>query len=77
MVDKFVGTWKMTTSDNFDEYMKAIGIILHHLIIYEEIKCMLFSKSLNFVKCKKKSSSKIVSAFNVHYSFSVDGQGVS
>ncbi|XP_056336186.1 fatty acid binding protein 4a [Danio aesculapii] len=26
MVDKFVGTWKMTTSDNFDEYMKAIGV---------------------------------------------------
>ena len=25
MVDQFVGTWKMVTSDNFDEYMKAIG----------------------------------------------------
>lgn len=34
MVDKFVGTWKMTSSDNFDEYMKAIGMILHHLILY-------------------------------------------
>lgn len=34
MVDKFVGTWKMTTSDNFDEYMKALGMILHHLNIY-------------------------------------------
>uniref|UniRef100_A0A672KDI8 Fatty acid-binding protein, heart-like n=1 Tax=Sinocyclocheilus grahami TaxID=75366 RepID=A0A672KDI8_SINGR len=26
MVDKFVGTWKMTTSENFDEYMKALGV---------------------------------------------------
>ncbi len=31
MVDKFVGTWKMTTSDNFDEYMKALGMI-HYLV---------------------------------------------
>ena len=27
MVEQFVGTWKMVTSDNFDEYMKAIGKI--------------------------------------------------
>ncbi|TRY84371.1 hypothetical protein DNTS_025458 [Danionella cerebrum] len=26
MVDQFVGTWKMTNSENFDEYMKAIGV---------------------------------------------------
>ncbi|XP_067281955.1 fatty acid binding protein 4a [Pseudorasbora parva] len=26
MVDKFVGTWKMTSSENFDEYMKALGV---------------------------------------------------
>ncbi|CAL8365424.1 fatty acid-binding protein, heart [Gadus morhua] len=26
MVDQFVGTWKMVTSENFDEYMKAIGV---------------------------------------------------
>uniref|UniRef100_A0A4W5N2F4 Fatty acid binding protein 4a n=1 Tax=Hucho hucho TaxID=62062 RepID=A0A4W5N2F4_9TELE len=26
MVDKFVGTWKMTSSDNFDDYMKALGV---------------------------------------------------
>jgi len=25
MVEKFVGTWKMISSDNFDDYMKAIG----------------------------------------------------
>ncbi|XP_041942830.1 fatty acid-binding protein, adipocyte-like [Alosa sapidissima] len=26
MVEQFVGTWKLTNSDNFDEYMKAIGV---------------------------------------------------
>ncbi|XP_030636978.1 fatty acid binding protein 4b [Chanos chanos] len=26
MVDQFVGTWKITSSENFDEYMKAIGV---------------------------------------------------
>lgn len=25
MVEKFVGTWKMISSDNFDDYMKALG----------------------------------------------------
>ncbi|KAM3849338.1 fatty acid binding protein 4b [Diretmus argenteus] len=26
MVEKLAGTWKMTSSENFDEYMKAIGV---------------------------------------------------
>ncbi|XP_075965223.1 fatty acid binding protein 4b [Anarhichas minor] len=26
MVDQFVGTWTLTASENFDEYMKAIGV---------------------------------------------------
>ncbi|XP_062387486.1 fatty acid-binding protein, adipocyte-like [Sardina pilchardus] len=26
MVEQFMGTWKLTASDNFDEYMKAIGV---------------------------------------------------
>ncbi|KAM6959477.1 fatty acid binding protein 4a [Aplochiton taeniatus] len=26
MVEQFVGTWKMISSDNFDDYMKAIGV---------------------------------------------------
>ena len=25
MVDKFIGTWKIQTSENFDDYMKALG----------------------------------------------------
>ncbi|TNN23088.1 Fatty acid-binding protein, adipocyte [Liparis tanakae] len=25
-MDRFVGTWTLTGSDNFDEYMKAIGV---------------------------------------------------
>ncbi|KAL6109153.1 uncharacterized protein ACO6RY_12350 [Pungitius sinensis] len=26
MVDPFVGTWTLTASENFDDYMKAIGV---------------------------------------------------
>ncbi|NP_999972.1 fatty acid binding protein 7, brain, b [Danio rerio] len=26
MVDAFCGTWKLVSSDNFDEYMKSLGI---------------------------------------------------
>ncbi|KAM8868967.1 fatty acid binding protein 4b [Spinachia spinachia] len=26
MVDQFVGTWTLTASENFDDYMKAIGV---------------------------------------------------
>ncbi|XP_030015066.1 fatty acid binding protein 4b [Sphaeramia orbicularis] len=26
MVEQFVGNWKLSDSDNFDEYMKAIGV---------------------------------------------------
>ncbi|XP_008275295.1 fatty acid-binding protein, adipocyte-like [Stegastes partitus] len=26
MVEQFEGTWKLASSDNFDEYMKAIGV---------------------------------------------------
>ncbi|XP_059194680.1 fatty acid binding protein 4b [Centropristis striata] len=26
MVEQFVGTWTLTSSENFDEYMKAIGV---------------------------------------------------
>ncbi|XP_061574338.1 fatty acid binding protein 4b [Cololabis saira] len=26
MVDQFVGTWTLVSSDNFDEYMKAVGM---------------------------------------------------
>ncbi|XP_061911004.1 fatty acid binding protein 4a [Entelurus aequoreus] len=26
MVEKFVGTWRMVSSENFDDYMKAIGV---------------------------------------------------
>ncbi|KAM6968254.1 fatty acid binding protein 4b [Aplochiton taeniatus] len=26
MVEEFIGTWKITASENFDEYMKALGV---------------------------------------------------
>lgn len=31
MVEKFVGTWKMISSENFDDYMKAIGTRERHI----------------------------------------------
>ncbi len=32
MVDAFCGTWKLVSSDNFDEYMKALGKFDHNNI---------------------------------------------
>lgn len=29
MVEQFVGTWTLDSSDSFDEYMKAIGKFIH------------------------------------------------
>lgn len=29
MVDQFVGTWTLTSSENFDDYMKEIGKFIH------------------------------------------------
>ncbi|KAJ8273288.1 hypothetical protein GJAV_G00099830 [Gymnothorax javanicus] len=26
MVDKFIGTWRIQSSDNFDDYMRALGV---------------------------------------------------
>lgn len=34
------GYWKMTSNENFDEYMEALGrIILHFLFIYSLYPC--------------------------------------
>lgn len=33
MVEQFVGTWKLTSSENFDDYMKAIGNVTVHTMI--------------------------------------------
>lgn len=44
MVETFVGTWKMTNSENFDEYMKALGMINY----------LITSKYFQFAKCIRK-----------------------
>lgn len=28
MAEKYVGTWALETSENFDEYMKAVGELI-------------------------------------------------
>lgn len=40
MVEQFVGKWKMTSSDNFDEYMKAVGKT--NSIIYNNVCITMF-----------------------------------
>lgn len=37
MAEQFVGTWTLISSDNFDEYMKAIGKFLIILEVILEI----------------------------------------
>lgn len=32
MVDAFCGTWKLVNSENFDEYMKALGKFYYYKI---------------------------------------------
>lgn len=34
MVDAFCATWKLVDSENFDEYMKALGEWWHFLLLY-------------------------------------------
>lgn len=34
MVEAFCATWKLTDSQNFDEYMKALGGYKHVLLTY-------------------------------------------
>lgn len=34
MVDAFCATWKLVDSENFDEYMKALGESWHFLLLY-------------------------------------------
>lgn len=38
MVDAFCATWKLVDSENFDDYMKAIGksSLIHHICITSE-----------------------------------------
>lgn len=46
MVEKFVGTWKMVSSENFDEYMKALGMWTRYTFSFTTIL-----KSLYWCSC--------------------------
>lgn len=52
MAEKFVGKWKLVESDNFDEYMKQVGVsfITRKAASALKRKSFLFNKSkfLNF-----------------------------
>lgn len=37
-MEQFVGTWALKNSDNFDEYMKAVGKISSLLFLYITFK---------------------------------------
>ena len=53
MVDSFVGTWKMISSDNFDDYMKAIGKRELHVLLTLEIKDFKIVGFAKMCKCCK------------------------
>lgn len=45
MVDAFCATWKLVDSQNFDEYMKALGeqVYLFECIVFEIIVNCIYS----------------------------------
>lgn len=52
MVDAFCGTWKLVDSQNFDEYMKALGKIVN-LFTSNVIYCRQYcipERLLSFLK---------------------------
>ncbi|KAM4633595.1 fatty acid-binding protein, brain isoform 1-T1 [Polymixia lowei] len=57
MVDAFCATWKLVDSENFDEYMKALGE-LHNVM--SKIYAIMYNDELNL---KKKSDNNHVSSF--------------
>lgn len=52
MVEKFVGTWKMISSENFDDYMKAIGRGAGGGALSDRIVCNLSSLNLSKRYCR-------------------------
>ncbi|XP_023680092.1 fatty acid-binding protein, liver-like [Paramormyrops kingsleyae] len=57
MVELFVGKWKMETSDNFDDYMKALGVGLATRQMGNMVKpCFHFAVDDQGVVCMKSQS---------------------
>lgn len=42
-MEQFMGTWKLTASENFDEYMKAVGKTFFYLLLHTKINRWGFS----------------------------------
>lgn len=34
MVEQFVGNWTLVNSDKFDDYMKAVGKLVHFVVFF-------------------------------------------
>ncbi|XP_041101079.1 fatty acid binding protein 4a [Polyodon spathula] len=56
MVDKFLGTWKMVTSENFDDYMKALGVGFATRQMGNMAKPSLIFSVENGILCMKSQS---------------------
>ncbi|KAI7799416.1 fatty acid binding protein 7, brain, b [Triplophysa rosa] len=59
MVEAFCGTWKLVSSDNFDEYLKAIGVGFAIRQAAGALKpTLIISKQGDKVICKTQSTFK-------------------
>ncbi|XP_072303500.1 fatty acid binding protein 4a [Eucyclogobius newberryi] len=56
MVEQFVGTWKMISSENFDDYMKAIGVGFATRQVGNRTKPNLIVSVENGMVCMKSQS---------------------
>ncbi|MCJ8728771.1 hypothetical protein PDJAM_G00008240 [Pangasius djambal] len=60
-MDQFMGTWKLTASENFDEYMKAVGISFASRQIANLAKpSLLFSDDQGLISMKSTTTFKTV-----------------
>merc|ERR1712035_291429 len=59
MVEQFVGTWTVAASENFDEYMKAIGVGFATLQMVNMAKPnLIFSVEYGVVSMKSETTFK-------------------
>ncbi|XP_056620326.1 fatty acid binding protein 7, brain, b [Triplophysa dalaica] len=59
MVDAFCGTWKLVSSENFDEYLKALGVPFAIRQVAGALKpTLIISKQGDIVICKQQSTFK-------------------
>lgn len=60
MCNRFVGTWKLVSSENFDDYMKELGerccILLFNLILFNKFHLGMSVLHLTLFSCMLSSS---------------------